>query len=793
MSLNFLLKFARRNKFYTLLNLAGLSLGIACWWLISAYVGNELNYDGYQRNRHRIYRLTTTAVVQGVPTRAAGTSAITGPRLMKDFPEIEATATFVIAQKVTVRFQNKIFRETGFYDASRDVFKIFSYHLLEGDPRTALEKPNSIVLTESIAKKYFGTTDPIGRQVSVNENLYQVTGVLKDLPKNSDLYFTALRSFDPLKVDDPFNLEYYTYILVTPTANGSTDDGTDAFVHRFDNRLVGFSDRLFNDQLNSNGENVRLYLHAQPMAGMHFDNSYLVDTPKGEKAYVYIFPLVGFFILVIVCFNYINLSIAQSTRRSREIAVKKVVGASMGRLFQQFMLESLLMAFAALVLAAGLAIAAIPFFNQITGKEISPSDLLNWRTLIILLISYVFVGLSSGIYPAIYLSRLNPLAIIKSNFTQGGKGNFLRASLLVTQFVISNGMIACSIVAYNHLLFLRKADLGFNSSQLVVIEVPAGSNINSGLVAFRNTLEKQGSIGLVAFGGIGSLPGGHKEASSAVVQSDTGKRTIMVNNSFVDQHYNQLLQIRLLQGSDFGQVSQPDSNAYVLVNEALVKAIGWKEPIGKTIRADGEKSTVIGVIKDFNYSSLHNKLEPLVVHYQSGSPIYLFLRVAPANIGLVADLWHKNIPHGPFDYRFVDQVFDEQYKYDSNLMTLFTGFCLVTVVVACIGLFGIFSLRTAQRTREISIRKVLGGSPAGIIYVLSRKYMANVLIAILISTPVAWYCMTAWERNFAYHEKISLGTFMASGASSFVIALGTILVQALRAARANPARALKAE
>ena len=793
MNLNFLLKFIKRNKFYTAVNLVGLSLGIACWWLISVYVSNELNYDGNQKNRHRIYRLTTTAIIQGESTRAAGSSAITGPRLLKAFPEIEATATFEIAQKVLVKYQDKIFPETDFYNASKDVFKVFSYHLLKGDPRTALENPSSIVLTESIARKYFGNADPIGRQVFINQGLYQVTGLLQDLPKNSDLYFTGLLSFDPLKVDDPLDLEYYTYILVKPAANNAGGRGPAVFAQQFDSRLVALSDRLFNDQLSSTGERVKLYLHAQPMAGMHFDNGYLVDTPKGEKAYIYIFPLVGFFILLIVCINYMNLSIAQSTRRSREIAVKKVAGASAGQLFLQFMQESLFVALVSLVMAGGMAIAAIPFFNQITGKGISLSDLMHWQTLAVLLVVYIFVALSSGIYPAVYLSRLNPVAIIKSSFTQGGKRSLLRASLIVTQFVISNGMIACSIIAYNHLLYLRKTDLGFNKGQLVVVEVPGDSAIYSGLVAFRNTLEQQASIGKVAFGGMGSLPGGQKEACSAVIESDTGSRTMMINNSFVDGHYDQLLQIDLLQGHDFDLVSRPDSNANVLVNEALVREIGWKDPIGKTIQANGERSKVIGVIRDFHYSSLHNKLEPLVVHYQSGLPIYIFIRVAPTNLGSVADEWRKNIRHYAFDYHFVDQVFDEQYKYDTNLMKLFSVFCLATVLVACIGLFGLFSLGTAQRTKEISIRKVLGGKPTSIIYMLSRNFITNILFSIMISTPIAWYCMTAWERNFAYHEKITLTIFLLSGLISLLIALGTIFFQALKAARTNPARALKAE
>lgn len=793
MSLNFLLKFIKRNKFYTAINLIGLSLGIACWWLISVYVGNELNYDRYQQNRQRIYRLTTTIIVQGSPTLAATSSAVTGPRLLKEFPDIEATATFMDAKKVTVKYRDQIFPETGFYKASRDVFKVFSYRLLEGDPATALENSSSIVLTERIAKKYFGNSDPMGRQIYINQHLYQVTGVLQDLPRNSDLYFVGLLSFDPLKADDLSHLDYYTYVLVRSSANDAGGRGAREFVKRFEDRLVSFSDRLYNDELSKTGQDVKLYLHAQPLAGIHFDNRFLVDTPKGEKAYVYVFPLVGLFILLIVCINYTNLSIAQSARRSREIAVKKVVGATIRRLFLQFMQESFFMAFLAALLAAGIATAAIPLFNNITGKEISPAELFDWKTLLVLLAVYLFVGFVSSIYPAIYLSRMNPLGVINSNFTQGGKRNFLRASLTITQFVISNGMIACSMIAFNHLQYLRKTDLGFNTNQLAVVYVPGDSAVASGALAFRNALEGQAYIGSLSFGGVGSLPGGEKFTGSAIVESDTGRRTVVVNHSYVDDRYNHLLNITILKGRDFDKAVRSGSVAPILVNETLAKEVGWKDPIGKRMEANGETSEIIGVIKDFHYTSLHNKLEPLVIHYQSGLPSYIFMRVAPANLGRVAEEWRNNIHQYAFDCRFVDRVFDEEYKKDEKLMTIFGSFCVIAVMLACMGLFGFFSMSAGQRTKEISIRKVLGGGPVGIVYLLSKNFMVNIIFSILLSTPVAWYCMVVWERDFAYHEKITLWIFLFSGALSVLIALTTIIFQAMKATRTNPARALKAE
>lgn len=791
MNLSFLLKFLRKNKFYAIINLAGLSLGIACWWLISVYVHNEWNYDGYQQNRHRIYRMTSTITVQGKPSGVARSSIATGPALLKAYPEVEATATFLDAQKQTVRYQNRVFTETGFYKASKDVFNIFSYHLLQGNPHNALEKPSSIVLTKTIAKKYFGDLDPMGRQVYINNTLYQVTGVLQDLPLNSDLYFTALTSLDPSKVDDLFDLDYYTYILVKDKTAGAGD--SKAFSKRFDAQLVAFSDRLFNKPLKSVGQDVQIYLHTQPLVGIHFDNGLLVDTPKGEASYLYIFPLVGLFILLIVGINYMNLAIAQSTKRSREIAVKKVSGATIRQLFFQFVQESLFMVFLALVLAAGLATAATPLFNSITEKAISFTELFNWPTLLVLLLLCLFIGIVSSVYPAMILSRLNPVNVIKSNFTRTGRKNWLPPSLIVIQFVISNGMIACSLIAYNHLRYLDKKDLGFDKSRLMVAYVPDDSTVYSGTVAFRNALQQRASIGKLAFGGDGSLPGGQRLTGSAFIETDTGRRTLMVNFSGVDEQYTALLGIPIVKGRNFDKVPNDDSNSSVLVNETLVRDIGWKNPIGKMVEFGGRKSAVIGVIKDYHYTSLHNRLEPLIIYYKSGSPGFIYLRATPADLPAITAEWSKDVPRYPFDYRFIDQVFAGEYKTDRRWMTIFTSFCVIAVFAACIGLFGLFSMNVSQRGKEISIRKVLGGSAAGVIYLLSKNFVVTILISIPISTAVAWYCMALWQRDFAYHENITIVVFLFSGALSILLALATIVFQALKATRINPAKVLRSE
>ena len=795
MNLNFLLKFLRKNRFYAIINLAGLSLGIACWWLISVYVRNELNYDGYQQNKHRIYRLTSAITVQGKLSQTAGSSPATGAALLKNYPEVERTATFEIqsGNKLGVRYRNRIFPETGFYKATKDVFNIFSYRLLEGDPHTALERPASVVLTKTLAKKYFGDEDPLGKPIYINNELHQVTGILQDLPPNSDLYFTGLISLDLSKIDDLFDLSYYTYILVNDKANGYGGQDSKAFVKRLDTQLAAVSDKLFNQPLKSAGQDIRIDLHAQPMAGMHFDNSLLTDTPKSERSYLYIFPLVGLFILLIVGINYMNLSIAQSAKRSREIAVKKVSGATIRQLFLQFVQESLFMVCLALVLASCLAMAAIPLFNNITGKGISLSELFEGPTLLILVGLCLSIGIISSVYPAMYLSRLNPVSVFKSNFTRAGRNHWLRPALIILQFVISNGMIACSVIAYNHLRYLEKKELGFNKSQLLVVNVPDDSTVYSGTVAFRNALEQRTSIGHLAFGGIGSLPGGKTLTGSANIESDTGKRIVVVNSSVVDEQYTPLLGITIVKGRNFDKAPRSDSNFSVLVNETLVREIGWKNPIGKMIDANGRRATIIGVIKDYHYTSLHNKLEPLVVYYKSESPSYIFLRAGAGDLASIAAEWHKAVPQYAFDYRFVDQVFADEYKRDQRLMTLFSSFCVIAVFAACIGLFGLFSMNVGERVKEICIRKVLGGSAAGAIYLLSKNFLLNIFIAIPISTAVAWYCMALWERDFAYHEKITIAVFLFSAALSILLALATIVFQALKASRSNPARVLRSE
>ncbi|HWK03639.1 MAG TPA: ABC transporter permease [Puia sp.] len=793
MKLRFFWNVLKKNKFYTVINLLGLSLGIGCWWLISMYVRDELNYDSYQKNRQLIYRMNTKVAIDGKVNLAATSSAMLGFELEKDYPEITATATFERLQKLSFRYGDLIFPEDRFFNATKNVFKIFSYQMIEGPATGALDKPNTVVLTQSIARKYFRDKEAVGQSVYINNTPYEVTGVLKDLPLNSDLYFTGLISFDPKTVDDRMLLRYYSFILVNGNSDKDPGPGHKTFIKTFNERLVHFSDSYYNHQLKSMGQNIRIDLQVQPMEGMHFDTGLLYDTPKSEKSYTYIFPVIAFFILLIVCINYMNLSIAQSSKRSREIAVKKVSGATIRQLFLQFIGESFFTVFIAFIVAACLVALAIPLFNNITGKEIELFSLLQWPIPLTLLIVYLFVGFISGIYPALYLSKLNPVSVLKSNFTQGGSRNFLRTCLIITQFVISNGMIASSIIAYNHLQFLKEKDLGFNKKGLAVLYIPDDSAVYKEMRPFKNELQQTAGIREVAFGGRGALPGGKRETSSANIETDNGNVSMLVNHAYIDDSYASLLNIQLKEGRFFDKAMATDSVETILVNETLARKVGWKNPIGKTIEYSGTRSRIIGVIKDYHYTSLHNMLEPQVIHYLTDQPNFAFIRIQPGNVGAVREIWNKYIKQYAFDCRFVDQVFEVEYTKDEKLMAIFSSFSVITIFVACIGLFGLFSITVAHRIKEIGIRKVLGGSSIGIVYLLSKAFISNMLVSILLSTPIAWFCMYSWEENFAYRENITPVIFLLSGLLSIAIALATIFFQALKAARAKPIKSLKAD
>lgn len=773
-----------KNRLYTGINIVGLSVSMAACWLITLYVWNELTFDRFHQRADSIYRVITRFKMANSDDGLALSSADVGPRLQQTYPEVLKNVRFKSIPIATVRNGNQLINESDVYQVDKSLFDVFSYHLLSGS-QTALDKPNSAVLTQQAAKKYFGTADPIGKVLQLNKQPYTVTGILQDLPANTDLTFTILLSWQdaPPTAEDVFDTSCFTYVQLADQTLAAT----------FRRKLAQFDHTQVTPRIKALGlgNDIKIDHQLQPLTELHFVSGLFDDTPKGNRLYLIVFSVVAVFILLVACINYMNLYVIQSTRRHKEVGVRKVMGASKRQLVNQFLGEALLIMLMSTLLSFIVILGIRPVFEQLTGIPLTMPD---WSLVAVGLGVLGLVGLLTGLYPAVTLSSPEPVSLLKGQSYGIGR-QWTRQSLVILQFTLSVIIIVSTLVVRQQTHYLRSKDPGFTKEQVLIVSVPADETIRKKMSVLKATLAQNSRIDAVSLG----LSPITNDAKASVIKETGGQRTEqLVFSAHIDEGYLNLLQIKLRAGRNFNPTLTSDKKHAVMVNESFVRWMGWRmdQAVGQIVKTSAHDSLnqqVIGVVNDYHFASLHNRIEPILLYYQTDNPLHVLVRLKPSDVAVVQSAWTALIPEYPFEAAFLDTSFNKQYEQEEKGTTLLSWFSVLIILISCLGLFGLIAFTAEQRTKEIGIRKVLGASITQIVTLLTKDFLRLIVIAIVMASPIAWYAMNRWLQSFAYKIDIDAWAFIWAGLLAVGIALLTISFQSIKAALMNPVKSLRSE
>ena len=797
------LKIALRNlhkqKAFTFINVAGLSVGMACCLLILTYVRDELSYDRFHENAEHIYRVVLDGRSRNGVFETAQTAPAWGPMLVEEYPEVVNAVRFKPPnQKWLVNYEDKRFFERGFVFTDSTVFDVFTYPFVQGNPETALEAPFTVVLTETMAEKYFGSENPIGKVLRLDNTFdFEVTGVLENIPQQAHLEITFLASMSSLRtpiyggegfLNQTVGPALYTYLLVQPGTPAAT----------INNRFPGFIDQHIGGTLTTIGIEMNPYV--QRLTDIHLHSNLENEIqPNGDTATLYVFASIAIFILLIACINFMNLSTARSARRAREVGLRKVFGAERTQLILQFLGESLLLACGALVMAVIFGWLSLPLFNTLTGKVLFLTSTNGGIILLFLVAMTLFVGLVAGSYPALFLSAFRPARVLKGTMPSNLRGASLRKVLVVFQFAISIFMIIGTMVVFNQLKYLRNKQLGFDKDHVVMVQLTDPA-IRNEYFAFRTRVEQIPDVLNVSASS--SAPGSLVMNELIVPQGAADDESRLVTSYSVDYDIVEALGLELAAGRSFSRNHQTDFTESFVINETAVNAFGWSSPeeaLDKELRnPGGQLGRIIGVVQDFHSKSLHQRIEPLVMQMRNEQAFfYLFARIQSndlrSTIRNLEAAWTNVYPAYIFEYSFLDEDFDRLYAAEDRLRDVFGLFSILTIFIACMGLFGLASFTAEQRTKEIGLRKTLGASISGIVFLLSQEFSKYVLVAFVLSAPLAYLGMTRWLENFAYHTEVNVVSILIAGAVALCIAWLTVSYQAFKAAMVNPVDALRYE
>ena len=792
-----------RHKGYSVINVLGLAVGMACCILILLYVQDELGYDRYASRHDRIYRLAMSIkTVDRAETRTARSPTAWGWMLADAFPEVEGFTRIkapLVSWQVTYVEGNKRFNEPGFYFADPGMLDLFDFKLIRGDANTALNAPNSVVMTESTAARYFGGDEALGKVIRI-DNTYDltVTGVMEDVPRNSHMTFGFLGSFETLNVNpiyggpdygrntQNFFPDLYTYLLL---ADGYSPESLDP-------KLAEFIEARYGPVLGQ--INARIEAVLQPLTSIHLHSN--LDGELGANsdiAYVYIFSAVAFFLLLIACINFMNLATARSAGRAREVGIRKVLGAFRVQLIGQFMGESTIMAVLSLVVATGLVYAFLPAFNALAGKDlIFAFDDMGIAVGLFGIVA--LAGLLAGSYPAVFLSSFQPVTVLKGSSRAGGVNTNLRKSLVVLQFVISVVFIIGTGVVADQMRFVQDKHQGFDKEQLVIM--PLGDPRQRLIYnAYKDRIA--GHPNVLGVTVANEMPGGLVNDILFTPDGAPEEEPVRINNMWIDHDFIHTMGIEVTAGRDFSRSFPTDTLQAFVINEAAVKWLGWEgAPLDRKIRLGNFKDgRVIGVVRDFHVRSLHSGIEPMMLQLAPGpDPLhYLAVRIAPDDLagtmGFLESNWREIYPEDSFTYSFLDEDLARLYQNETRQGCIFRSFSVLAVFIACLGLLGLASFTAEQRTREIGLRKVLGASASGIVALLSKEYVRLVVYAVLIAWPVAYFVMNDWLDSFAYRADLSPRIFVLAAALALAITMLTVCYRAIPAARTDPVDALHHE
>jgi putative ABC transport system permease protein len=793
------LKVALRNllkyKGYTLINVTGLAVGMTCCLLILFYVRTELSYDRHHENADGIYRVTSLNHRSGTHWACIGPPV--GPALESAFPEIERVVRyrFVEAGSAVLSHEEREFEEKGILYADANVFHMFTLPLRQGNPTTALRDPHTIILTAEMVQKYFGDADAMGRILSFNGGMeLKVTGVLEDLPKTAHNPFDFLISLSTFYSNAGDWLDraktwagFHTYIQLK--------EGVDP--ESLTQKIPDFVARFYADRYDEPADE-RMSLHLQPLVDIHLHSKLEKELHQNSDiAYVYIFSVIAAFVLVIACINFVNLTTARSTRRMREIGIRKVVGAHRTQLIRQIMAESMFMVLLAWALTLGAIELTLPIFTNLTGVELALDAFQPTQLFLMMGGIAVLTGIISGSYPALLVSGFHPIDALKGRSRSTARPATFRKGLVTVQFVISIFLMAASLVIGDQLTFFRTKQLGFDKEHVIKVRLP--EVLREAVVrspeTFREELSQNPAI--VSMSVASEVPGERFSLEGINIEGrpDAPATTMRIIWG-VDHDYLPTLGIELAQGRNFSRELRSDSSALIL-NEAGVRELGLSDPIGTRLRWQRYVGNVVGVVHDFHFASLHNQIQPLIIPLRPNQANHLLVRVAPHKIAEVLPFLRstldKIVPNQPFFYSLLGADFDRLYLAEDKLFDIFGYFTGIAIFVACLGLLGLASFAAEQRTKEIGVRKVLGASIRGVVILLSKDFSKLVALAFLISTPIAFLATRQWLQDFAYRVEIGIGTFLMAGVLALLIAWLTVFFHALKAALSNPVESLRYE
>jgi len=785
----------RKHKLYSAINIFGLTVGLAACLLIGVYINHELSYDKFNANADRIVRATMEYKNSETVNKTATTGTKPGPEFKRTFPSIQEYARTFITHRV-IKNGDKVFDEPDVLYADQPFFKMFSFPIIEGNVATALDAPDKIVVTKSMAKKYFGNDDPINKTLSIGDKDFRVSAVCEDVPQNSQIKFdfaTQFSNLNNVKDETWWTANWITYFLVKNKKD----------IQQLQQQIAAYMNTPeVRAEAGLKGTDYLTY-HLESLTKVHLYSSLPGFEPNSSITYIYMLALIALLILIIACANYTNLATAQSAGRSGEIGMRKVMGASKRQVFFQFISESSVITFLAAALAFLLSVFLIPYFNNITGKHFTPDILMQPVPILALIIFTIAVSFFAGMYPALVLSGTQVMGVLKKGFSFTGGNNLLRKTLIVAQFGISIFLIIYTVIILQQMHFMQTKDLGYDKDHVVVL--PIGGEMMKQFETLKAAFAQ--IPGVEAITASYDTPENVQWGDGITAVDEKGKHEISLNAMPVDLDFTKTMQMQILAGrdflqSDFGLMDTSNNGANYqqpyIINETLAKKIGWTphQAIGKTIEK-GVSGRVVGVVKDFNFRSLHDPIGPMLIFLNRDlSRVYL-LRVngnnAKQTIAALETVWKQRVPERPFNYHFLDDDYNKLYLSEQKISELFGVAAALAIVLACLGLFGLAAFTTVQRTKEIGIRRVLGADISSITFLIAKSFLELIGIAIIIAVPLSWWAGNKWLQDFAYRVPVQSYIFIAVALATALIALCTVSYHSIKTSLMNPVKSLRSE
>jgi len=776
----------RKHAGYSFLNVLGLTLGISSALFLIIYVADEVSYDRYHENADRIYRVSSKITEPDDQFTWNVAQIPMGPQVVQDYPEVQSFVRFINMPRALYKFEDKEYIEENFYYVDSTLFDIFTYKVVRGDVKSATRDPKKIVLTETVAARYFGSADPIGKTLTTGDNTFEVTGVIEDVPSNSHFRFDAVaaRNNLPKQLGSWGNFGVFTYLLFPRNLDIKT----------FETKIQG----MYDAHMKTIFEPLKIKIEyiLEPITRIHlYSTNPGEPEPTGSITYVIIFGIVALFLVLIAAMNYMNLATARSASRAREVGLRKVVGSRRGPLVTQFLSESIILTIISLVISVILLIILLPKFNLLAGKSFNLSILHSPELILSVIGVILVVGVLGGSYPAFFLSRFSPVTVLKGEITHGSAGILFRKILVVIQFTISVVMIVCTLVVFRQLKYLKNMDQGFDQENVITLQ------LNQDMVrkypVLKQALLENNDIRYVTST---NTPIG--EGSGKVIfniETDQGMVQRGVNFAVVDHDFVDALGIKIVSGRDFQQDMPSDTLTGVVVNETLAKRMGWTDALNKKVElgdANTIRARVIGVMKDYHQTGMYNEIESLLLIYRERNNI-LYIKLSgnktEQTLTFIETKWKEVFPDQPFSYTYLSERFNRQFQADEKRGKIFTMFTILAIIIACLGLFGLASYMVEQRTKEVGIRKVFGANESVIVRLIARDFIILIAISIIIALPAAYYFMSNWLENYVYRTGIGWALLLGAALLTIVITFITISYKAYQAAVMNPANSLKTE